>query len=86
MLGFPGELWVLGQYIPHGHCYLWQSSLVGLHVSSENSGVGLSIVKKIVETERGAIRLESQVGQGTTFRFTWLKSLPLQVSVDETCP
>ncbi len=24
-----------GSYIPHGHCYLWNSSLVGLHVSTD---------------------------------------------------
>jgi PAS domain S-box-containing protein len=39
----------------------------------ESTGIGLSIVKKIVETEGGKITLESEVGQGTTFRFTWLK-------------
>lgn len=39
----------------------------------ENTGVGLSIVKKIVETEGGNIYIQSQVGNGTTFRFTWLK-------------
>lgn len=39
----------------------------------ENTGVGLSIVKKIVETEGGSVYVESQVGNGTTFRFTWLK-------------
>ncbi len=23
------------QYIPHGHCYLWQTPLVGLHLLSD---------------------------------------------------
>jgi PAS domain S-box-containing protein len=41
--------------------------------NNESSGVGLSIVKKIVETENGIIRLNSQLGQGTTFYFTWPK-------------
>lgn len=39
----------------------------------ENTGIGLAIVKKIVQTEGGAITLESFLGQGSTFRFTWPK-------------
>ncbi len=39
----------------------------------DSTGIGLAIVKKIVETEGGAIWLESQVGQGATFYFTWPK-------------
>lgn len=39
----------------------------------ENTGIGLSIVKKIVETEGGAVEIESALGEGATFRFTWLK-------------
>lgn len=39
----------------------------------ENTGIGLSLVKKIVETQGGTIHLESQEGQGATFRFTWPK-------------
>ncbi|MCU0536756.1 MAG: PAS domain S-box protein [Hydrococcus sp. Prado102] len=41
--------------------------------TNENTGLGLSIVKKIVETEGGEITLDSELGKGTTFRFTWLK-------------
>ena len=39
----------------------------------ESTGIGLAIVKKIVETEGGKIHLKSSLGQGATFSFTWLK-------------
>jgi PAS domain S-box-containing protein len=41
----------------------------------ENTGIGLSIVKKIVESQGGKISIisptNSELGNGTTFRFTW---------------
>jgi signal transduction histidine kinase len=36
----------------------------------ESTGIGLSIVKKIIETEGGKIWIESKIGTGTTFVFT----------------
>lgn len=41
--------------------------------SVENTGIGLTLVKKIVETEGGKITVESNLGHGATFRFTWPK-------------
>ncbi len=42
--------------------------------NSDSTGIGLAIVKKIVETEQGTIRLKSSLGRGTTFYVTWPKS------------
>jgi signal transduction histidine kinase len=39
----------------------------------ESTGIGLSVVKKIVELYHGKIWVESKVGEGTTFFFTLLK-------------
>jgi PAS domain S-box-containing protein len=40
----------------------------------EGTGVGLAIVKKAIESQGGTISVASEVGRGTTFRFTWPKS------------
>jgi signal transduction histidine kinase len=37
----------------------------------EGSGMGLTLIKKTVEYYGGTIRLESELGKGTTFLFTW---------------
>ncbi|EDP96943.1 PAS domain S-box protein [Kordia algicida OT-1] len=41
-----------------------------LNKSKESTGIGLSIVKKIVDLYEGNIWLESELGEGTTFFFT----------------
>lgn len=42
----------------------------------ENTGIGLSIVKKILDNQGGRIWIESQAGEGATFYFTWHKNYP----------
>ncbi|EAS20799.1 PAS domain S-box protein [Nonlabens mediterrranea] len=44
-----------------------------LNKNKDSTGIGLSIVKKIVDLHQGKIWLESKVGEGTTFFFTLKK-------------
>lgn len=45
----------------------------------DGTGIGLAIVKKIVELQGGTVGIESDIGKGTTFWFTW----PLGVDVTQ---
>ena len=46
-----------------------------LNNNKDSNGVGMSIVKKIVENYGGKIWFESEVGKGTTFKFNLPRSL-----------
>ncbi|QJX47455.1 HAMP domain-containing protein [Hymenobacter taeanensis] len=41
--------------------------------TAESTGIGLSIVKKILDEQKASIRVDSQEGEGTAFIFTWPK-------------
>ncbi|MDK2833083.1 MAG: hypothetical protein PWP63_170 [Methanolobus sp.] len=45
----------------------------------EGTGLGLSLVKKFLEVQNGSIKVESKLGEGTTFTF----ELPLTRNTDE---
>ena len=42
----------------------------------EGSGIGLSVVEKIVASVGGTITVSSAIGNGATFRFTWPREFP----------
>ncbi|UOQ67107.1 sensor histidine kinase [Hymenobacter volaticus] len=56
----------------HDKIFLIFQTLRDRH-TAESTGIGLSIVKKIIDEQKGTIHVESAVGQGATFVFTWPK-------------
>ena len=43
------------RFQPHGHCYLWRSDLIWLHVASD------ALIARIIEAARAITRLRGEV-------------------------
>ncbi|MDO7853251.1 sensor histidine kinase [Hymenobacter convexus] len=56
----------------HQKIFLLFQTLRDRH-TAESTGIGLSIVQKIIDEQKGTIRVESAPGQGAGFIFTWPK-------------
>ncbi len=55
--------------LPHVFERFWRSGLAS-NRHSRGSGIGLAISRRLVELQGGQIEVESQLGQGSTFRFS----------------
>lgn len=59
---------------PQYHEKIWEIfQMLSPRDRVEGTGIGLSVVRKLVDTRGGRAWLESRPGRGTTFYFTWPK-------------
>lgn len=56
---------------PTQHEHIWQMFKTLPSREALSTGIGLSIVRRIVESVGGRAWVESDLGEGATFRFTW---------------
>ena len=67
--------------IPEEHAHHVFEIFQKLNNKEGSNGVGMSIVKRIIESYGGKIWFESEVGKGTTFKFNLPRSLRCSTSV-----
>jgi PAS domain S-box-containing protein len=61
---------------PQHHQKIWQIfQTLASRDQVEGTGIGLSVVRKLVEARGGQTRVESESGRGATFYFTWPREL-----------
>lgn len=60
---------IAAEHLPHVFDRLYRAT--GLHADPAGCGLGLSIVKSIVELHGGKVRIASLVGKGTTVETSW---------------
>ncbi len=60
---------------PAHHEQIWQMFKTVRQRETTTTGIGLSIVRRIVESVGGHAWVESELGAGATFRFTWPATL-----------
>lgn len=59
--------------LPHVFSPFYKAGSARIQLERESSGLGLTIVKKIVERHQGSIYINSKVGKGTTISVTFPK-------------
>jgi len=61
---------------PESHDRIWEIfQTLESREKTDSTGIGLAVVKKIVESQGGKVWVESKPGSGATFHFTWPKAV-----------